>query len=145
MRGELFGLGSPTLLFLAHPAPRHCHNAKFSSHLHHTQLHRRFFPPRSPRIPPPFTSDPPFSAPYFAAFLADMGAAHKIAAHGVAVAKKGGPSVIFEIAAGLTLGVGGASLWKMNHINEKRKTEELNAYDTGCEAHMEPIEPCWAG
>ncbi|GJP30598.1 hypothetical protein CLOM_g4124 [Closterium sp. NIES-68] len=54
-----------------------------------------------------------------------MGAAHKIAAHGAAVAKKGGPSVIFEIAAGLSLGVAGGAMWKMYHLNLKRKTEEL--------------------
>ncbi|CAI5462471.1 unnamed protein product [Closterium sp. Yama58-4] len=62
--------------------------------------------------------DIPFSV-NLPAFFADMGAAHKIAAHGAAVAKKGGPSVIFEIAAGLSLGAVGGSLWKMGHINEK--------------------------
>ncbi|CAI5503649.1 unnamed protein product [Closterium sp. Naga37s-1] len=71
---------------------------------------------------------------YLAAFLADMGAAHKIAAHGVAVAKKGGPSVIFEIAAGLSLGAVGGAMWKM----------ASNAYETGFEAHMERIDACLA-
>lgn len=40
----------------------------------------------------------------------------------VAHATLKGPSVVKEIVIGIVLGLGAASLWKMHHLNEQRKT-----------------------
>ncbi|KAH7427745.1 hypothetical protein KP509_10G058100 [Ceratopteris richardii] len=48
-------------------------------------------------------------------------------AHAVAAAVKSKPSVIKEIMTGLTLAIFAGGLWKIHHLNERRKTEEFYA------------------
>ena len=89
-----------------------------------------------------------------------MAAAHKLAAHGHGLVKKGGPSVTAEIVTGVVLGIAGvwsprrvficvvtlnwsrlpllvlaltgASLWKMYHMNVKRTTADFyNSLEKG--------------
>ncbi|KAJ7297693.1 hypothetical protein O6H91_01G134500 [Diphasiastrum complanatum] len=55
-----------------------------------------------------------------------MGGA-KIAHAGIAAATKATPSVVKELCIGFSLGIVGASFWKMHHVNEKRKIEEFYA------------------
>ncbi|KAI5069716.1 hypothetical protein GOP47_0016017 [Adiantum capillus-veneris] len=45
--------------------------------------------------------------------------------HAVAAATKGRPSVVKEIIYGLSAGLAGGALWKIHHLNERRKTEEF--------------------
>lgn len=48
-------------------------------------------------------------------------------AHAVATATKNAPNVVRELMYGLSAGLLGGALWKIHHLNEKRKAEELYA------------------
>ncbi|KAJ7294785.1 hypothetical protein O6H91_Y232500 [Diphasiastrum complanatum] len=51
--------------------------------------------------------------------------APKLAHAAVSASTRASPSVVKELCYGMALGLFGGALWKMHHVNEKRKMEEF--------------------